>query len=545
MKTKTFLILIFAVLFIIPNASATDTEVTITDITEDGYTQNQLGVYTKDNTSNTWWSGITGNDIRRGYAEFNITGLQNATLDGVTFLYEGATNIGHDADLTLVTSRPSTTAINTLYWNIGNGTVIGSEAGFPVDAIQQSLTLNDAAVTSLQAALTAGQTWWAVGFYGLNETGPESTARLYSEEHVGANPAPSLLIRYTGIYSYNFSGGYYENGNVSGAVTVTVTSQNDTESFSLSGEETKTFNVEPILFTWEIGGASTRRVYSVGSENFTVTIPDADFNTYSFTIRDFTGKTAKGSAYLESWRFINGTETLIERQIIDIYNAVPLNLVEGASYGIRIRFSDGSVFNWGVFVPGQTDTFTIILRGVEITEQAYLIGNFIYVEITRPTDTQLTIDYLTSRNTTIWSNVTIAIRGGAVIDTQSFNNESYTYNYAGAVANTSYVVLVNGEHTLQTTWAFSKTFDGVETYPDVPDVELIFPMGGLDASNLIAWVFTLVGGLTFTVIYRKASLLVMCALGSFFSAFGFADWSFNLLAVCWFFSFMVYLGSGD
>ena len=88
-------------------------------------------------------------------------------------------------------------------------------------------------------------------------------------------------------------------------------------------------------YNTDIGGAS-RRIYSIGSENFTVTYPESTFDTYVFTVRDFTGKTALGDTYLEAWRVINGTDTLIERQIIDVHNEVGiwparLSMIENGS----------------------------------------------------------------------------------------------------------------------------------------------------------------------------------------------------------------------
>jgi len=118
-------------------------------------------------------------------------------------------------------------------------------------------------------------------------------------------------------------------------------------------------------------------------------------------------------------------------------------------------------------------------------------------------------------------------------------------NVAGLDADTSYTVLVEGEHTLQDEWAYSSTFDATEVYPDVPNIEDIFPMAALDASNLIAWVFTIVGGVTFSLIDKRIGLIVMSALASFFSLFGFADWNFYLLSLSWFFSIVVYLGGAD
>jgi len=259
-----------------------------------------------------------------------------------------------------------------------------------------------------------------------------------------------FYVRARPTYEYVFSDTYFENGNVTASINVTATGAGFDDEFNVTGGYTYLPDNEPVLFYWSIGGGATRRIYTRSSvlENFTVTLPDADFDTYVFTVRDFTNKLSQGEAFLEAYRIVNGTNTLIERQIIDIHNEVPLNLVTGATYTIRVRFYDGSYYDWGTFVPGESTTFTIVLRGVSFTDQAYQVANFIFVEIARPTGTTFTVDYEATKNQTIWANVTIMIRNGAIVSQISRTNNSFTYNYAGAVANTSYVVLVEGVHTL-------------------------------------------------------------------------------------------------
>ena len=350
-------------------------------------------------------------------------------------------------------------------------------------------------------------------------------------------------------YTYGFSDTYYENGTLCvPPVNVSFTGPGYGGEFNTSGGKVIYFQPEPEQFYWTItDGVSTtsRRIFSLGSENLTVTVPDGLFDTFVFTVRDFTSKLSKGDAYLEAWRIINSTDTLIERRKIDTHNEVPLNLVIGATYTIRVRFYDGSLLTWGTFVPGDTATFTIVLRGVAFTDQAYQVANFIFVEITRTGGTLFTIDYEATKNQTIWANVTIQIRNGAVVNQVSRTNNSFTYNYAGALANTSYVVLVEGVHTLRRTWGYTRIFDATETYPDVPDMETIFPMGDMDTTSLIGWVLTIASGLTFSLVYRRAALLAMGTIGSLVTVFGFTDWSYYLLAFVWFFGIVVYLGSGE
>ena len=385
-----------------------------------------------------------------------------------------------------------------------------------------------------------------------NTPGHSGNSFTYLNSAYSAVAAQDTIFYVNGIISWNryiFSDTYYENGTLCvPPINVTATGPGFIESFNTSGGTTQYYPVEPERFQWTIAdgvSTATRRIYSIGEENFTVTYPESTFDTFVFTVRDFTNKLAKGDAYLEAWRIINAVDTLVERQIIDVHNEVPLNLVIGATYTIRVRFYDGSLLTWGAFVPGETTTFTIVLRGVSFTDQAYQVANFIFVEIARPTGTTFTVDYEATKNQTIWANVTIMIRNGAIIDQVSRTNNSFVYNYAGALANTSYVVLVEGVHTLRRDWGYTRIFDATETYPDVPDMGSIFPMGDMDTTSLIGWVLTIASGLTFSLVYRRAALLAMGTIGSLVTVFGFTDWSYYLLAFVWFFGIVVYLGSGE
>jgi len=517
----------------------------ITDILQDGKITRAGGpVFVRDNTTNLL---TLDEPATLGYIEFNLTNQgipANAIIDYVQLQIRTDNTIGPGGNVTLwsMTKQPSqlpdVNASNTQIWlDIGNGTYYNYFNSTNVPTTR-TRTLTDA---ETEINITLG--YFSIGI--IAEPSGAGFVRYYSNQ---STVPPVLIIKWHLATDtiYYFSGPVFENGNTTAPITVTAAIAAGNEEFVVNGSEIPYgFPVEPLIFYWALGGGDTRRIYSVGPENFTVTIPDDNFAIYTFTVRDFTNKLSKGDAYIEAWRIVNTTDTLIERMVIDVHNQVPLNLVTGATYSIVIRYYDNTTLDWGFFVSGQILTTTIILRGVEITDQAYLIGNFISVEIARPITTQITVDYLATRPTTIWSNVTVVIRNGALFTFRSNANESYTFNVGGLDADTGYTVLVEGEHTLQTEWAYSKTFDGEETYPDVPNIENIFPMGNLDGGNLIAWVFTLASGLTFSVIYRRASLLAMCAVGSFFATFGFADWNFYLLSLCWFFSTVVYLGSGD
>jgi len=343
-------------------------------------------------------------------------------------------------------------------------------------------------------------------------------------------------------HGYTFTGTYYENGTRAwgDAVTVTTTGTEYTDEFLVNGTSTQYYTPEPETFYWDIGGGYSRYIFSYGSENFTVTIPESTFYVYQFTVKDHTGKTGLGDCYLEAYRAINGTETLVERMKIYIGNPVPLNLVYGRTYHLQVLFADGSRYDWGYFMAGGVDEINLILKAVTFTDQAQILFNHIHVEATR-TATVVTVNYLDDLNHTTWANTTIRIRNGAVVLEAPRTNSSYTVNWGGADADTGYTVTVAGEHTDYGAWGRSFILDPDETFPDPPSLAGIY--GGVD-SNFIAWVITMISLLTFSVAFRARGLVATMFIASMLNYLEWASWGYNWLAFGWLIAVGVALTAG-
>ena len=361
---KWYHILLLFLIISTPITAYARVPTSITDINEDGYVEFD-GTYDLYNL--VYLQADIVGDPTHWYIEFNITELQaNITIDQVNLWVTGSQAGQHNIREFNSTKQPSTMADNNgnnqiIYTDAGNGTVYYT---LPTSVLNTTykIDLGATAVRNLQEAIDNSRTYFVIGASG----GGASNARTWSEEVEKPAYRPILVIKYhlPTDYTYIFSDTYYENGTLCvPPINVTATGPGFIESFNTSGGTTQYYPVEPELFYWGItDGVTTtsRRIYSIGEENFTVTYPESTFDTFVFTVRDFTGKLSRGDAYLESWRIINATDTLIERQKIDIHNEVPLNLVIGATYSIRVRFYDGSLLTWGTFVPGDTATFTIV-----------------------------------------------------------------------------------------------------------------------------------------------------------------------------------------
>ena len=341
-------------------------------------------------------------------------------------------------------------------------------------------------------------------------------------------------------YIYEFSDTYYENGTLCvPPVNVTASGAGYINEFNTSGGKKQYYNPEPEMFYWDIGGGYARYIYSFGSENFTVTVPEDTFYVYQFTIKDHTGKTGMGDCFLEAYRTINGTETLIERMKIYLGNPVPLNLVYGRTYHLKVLFADGSRYDWGYFMAGGTDSINLILKGVTFTDQAQILFNHIHVEATRnAAGNIITVNYLDDRENTVWANVTISVRGGGIAYQAARNNDTYTLNWGGANTTLNYIVVVEGEHTDYGAWGRSFILDATHTYPDPPSLEDIF--GEVNA-DFIPFTICMVSLLTFSVAMREKGLIATMFIASILKFINWASWGYDLLVFGWFISIGVAL----
>jgi len=369
-----------------------------------------------------------------------------------------------------------------------------------------------------------------------------STAdRAYYQFSGGDVPTLTINWHLPTDYGYIFTDTYYENGTLYvPPVNVTITGPGISESYNTSGGFEYYNAVEPTAFLWDIGGGATRQIHSFGSENFTVTIPDGTYQIYRFTVKDYTGK---NPAFLEAYRTIGGVSTLIERMPITQPNAVPLNLVYGKTYNIKVLFADGSRYDWGYFVAAGTTDITITLRTVEFSDQIQPLYGVIFVEATRSSNgTTITVDYNDTRTNTEWANVTISIRGGAVVQQIERSNDTYTVNWASANADLGYIVTVSGLHDDFGVWGYVKILDNVETFPAAPDLTGIFDFGL--GSNLIGYVLCTVTMIGFSKAMESKAVITGALMATLLNFIGWTTYTANQIIFFWFFAIIVALAIG-
>lgn len=538
MKLKTLFITLLVFSLIIPAAYGSQTSpLDITTITEDGHIRSDTNY--KENTTNNIRVGhqSAGPINWRGFIEWDTSAIPDAsTIYSVhVTLYGYADNTGTGgSNVAQMTNQPSVSANNTIHNDAGDSTY----GTFPEITENASSTLNlgATAVTDLEGQLAAD--WFAIG---LNRVNADDDAYYWSR--LGPSGMVPLLMVSSSYGNYTFvcNGTYYENGTRTDAVDVTMSTADGSYTETVNGTLAFGDTTLPIMLFYTLPGGGTRRLYTTQSENFTITIPDDTYSTYAFTVRDYTNRLRLGTAYLEAWRNVNGTSTLIERAEITTEATVPMNLVQGEVYQLRVLWADGSRTTWGYYIPTSDTTTTILLRGVQFSDQAYTVNRFITVEVTRVTTTSIEVNYSDTRLRTTWANVTVRIRGGAVVNTTNTGNNSYSVTYTGLDADTGYVVTISGYHLDCGEWGYSKILDQNESFPDPPDFTGIITLGGIDVSQIIGYALTLVCLLTFSYQWKGRGLLATMAVATIINYLGLMSLTYNLIALGWTFSVAVVL----
>jgi len=524
-----FMALLLTSVFMVPPAQARAPTI-ISIVTEDGdisdvHAQNTAGVYLR----------VGGPNDYGAYVEFNITAIPDTVIiDSVTLWVMAYSATNPDVgEIREMTNQPSVTNAATLHTDIADGDLYASPNIQPSDTWVEA-KLSAAAVADLQANLALD--WFAVGVHSGN------TPYFYSSESAGKEPYLSVTWHLASDYEFDFTDSYFENGTITTGVIVTA-SDSFSEQFNNSGGDTQYYPSMPSHFTWSIGGGITRTVHVVDEENITVTLPDGTDYIYTFTIKDYTGKTAVGQSYLEAWRIINGVDTVVERMPIQQPNTIPLNLVYGKTYRLRILYADGSRYDWGYFVAGATSSLTLTIRATAFTDQVQIIYNDIFVEATRTTTgLNITVNYNDTRTNTIWANVTIRVRGGAVVVTQDYAIDSFTLDWDLANASLGYVVTVQGLHDDYGTWGYSRIFDQSETFADAPDLTGIFDFGL--TGDVGAWVISFLVLLTFSKAMKARAVIAMVSMLTLLRYIGWSTAPWAYFYGYWLIAILISAGTG-
>ena len=160
----------------------------------------------RDKTSVALTSGrVDTRQYRRAYVEWHITAIPvGSTIASVVFKYHGKTKPSTDTvSIKAMSLQPSaqaddSTGNKAIYSDIDAGTAyVNASTTFPTVGTGQQIDLGANAVSSLQAAVNAGRSWWAIGLM-TSELTIGDFAEIYSENYA-ADPLPTLTVTYSTV----------------------------------------------------------------------------------------------------------------------------------------------------------------------------------------------------------------------------------------------------------------------------------------------------------------------------------------------------------
>lgn len=504
-----------------------------TDILEDARITKAAGpTYNQDTAAE-----LILDSLRIGYFEFNLTNIPDAAIiDQVSLQFTSKGSVAgqtQNASFRKMSTHPSALADNNasnsiIYWDVFNDTIY-AENKIDDDVVYDTYTK---VLVGAENDVDLTKDYFVVGVNASTSGGYWS---VYSS--IGTTP-PVLIIHYylAGDYQIPFTGTYFENGTLTSPVEVTADLDTGMETFWSNGSNTEYYAILPHTWYWDIGGGYSRFIHSYDNESLVVTVPDGTDYVYTFTVKDLTGNLGTDS-HLEAWRIINGTETLITREAIQLPNAVPLNLVFGRTYILKILYGDHTRYNYGFFQTGSDLSTTLLIRSVEFTDGAQVLYNYITVEALRNSGI-ITVAYLDDRANTVWANVSVRIRNGAEVATYARSNNTYSITYTGFDNSLGYIVTVAGEHSDFGIWGRTFILDQSFSFPSPPVLTGIF---GSISQNFIPLILVCISILVFPVTMQPIGLLAGGVVASMLKFFAWSTWSYDLLAFYWFIAILINL----
>lgn len=180
---------------------------TLDDPTQDGQIKYTSGpTYVRDYTSDLIQFGGGGGGVSwsydyRGYVEWPILTLSGGTLTANPLFKWDTFQSGTECEINPISAQPSVATDADLYADIASGVAYVNPWTVPILS-DHEVDLAAAAKTSLQTAMTASQSWWAIGLQypggeGSIEKFGVDERMIQSEERPGVTPPPTLYVVYT------------------------------------------------------------------------------------------------------------------------------------------------------------------------------------------------------------------------------------------------------------------------------------------------------------------------------------------------------------
>lgn len=461
-----------------------------------------------------WGKNAAGAYQGTGYCK------ESSSDSGATWSF--TTSADYSFEIYYVKINRLTTSSSSEYWGSGSSRSyrVNFTYAFPSGAPSKSLNVTYIRSSYLNNVTT--QAGALVSSSSYTDSVYNGTHRIISLSNSGINTYGNSYSLYSHEWPvvYWLTGLSYENGTHKNSVTVTMANSSGSWDYTLSYTLIVGTSSIPEAFSWSMGSYN-RLIKPISSqENFTITYFDGTPQVYLFDIRDFIGITAGADCYLESWRNINGTDSLIERQqITDTINGVPLTLTQARIYKIEIWDSGQSVrHEFGYFLPTSYNTEPVLtLQDLGFTDQAQMVSQYVRVEASRDdTWTSIVVIYNNTLSSEYNADASLLVkkRDGTVVYNSSTTDDAHTWTVPGLTNSTDYLVFLTITHEFWGTLKYSKILAGVRNFFSPPDLGVLGTWGGIPSGNILsAGLILLVAGL-FSFLSAGVGIFIVVALSA-------------------------------
>ena len=347
---------------------------------------------------------------------------------------------------------------------------------------------------------------------------------LFSTAERGVSYAPKLSVTYTvpstpeeGLYSYVFYGPFDEETGLplSENVTVNVWSSEAASYETFLFEGSYVYNVSTLVrrFEFVFEDGSTREYWVDPSESETATIyvfhgnSTGRVNTYTVSFLDTTS-ILNTYPYVTVKRYVNGSLYTVEKRKVDEYGTFLANLIEGRTYSIYLGNEDVT-YVFGELTMTSITSIQLTLRGVDFPKETLLTQKYVHCYAYR-NGTSIFIVFEDESEGTESVTINIYYSDLSTAHSTTLYTNSFSYEWASADSETTYVVEVTVEHETYGTLTFKTVLPGDSALEVAP-----FDLGFLgnwtfDSSMLIpAFIILCVAG-CFSALNAEVGAILMC-----------------------------------
>lgn len=368
-------------------------------------------------------------------------------------------------------------------------------------------------------------TFWLYDEYGFD--GQTITA-IYS----GASSPPNGT---GGTGNYTF---YGANSEIAGAYLTSVyvtafynVAGMSPERFLVAGQYGYNTTVQPLYFHFELGDVDREYWLAPNQNNLNIYVLNSTFTQYTINFLDSAG-VLKDYPYISAKGYINGSLVTVEKKKVDSVGNVNLNLVNGLIYTLTLD-SGTSEITFGDIAMTSATGVQLVLKAIYFPKNTLLTYRYLHTYTIRD-GTDITINFEDTLNHT--TNVEISIIDSDNVEQYSTTEtaQSFAVTWTSAIANESYTVTANVNHTVYGEMAFSWYLPGTLEMATEPfSLAFLGEIPNVNTAYLIPALLALFAAACFSILSLEVGIIAFLAVATVERMLNLLPVPMGLLVAAW------------